>query len=167
VKRSGSIAKRPLDLALMLFFSISVLYGFLFSLPEGLGVAVAADSPWPPLRSLHGWAVAQEPAHLDPPPSLIASCLFDGLFQAPFLSVLIYAFVARKAWIRLPSMIYAGASVTNMFYYLSQTFLGPHPPPNLATYLAFNLPWLIAPMLLALRMRAPAPFGSQPSGALS
>jgi hypothetical protein len=54
--------------------SVSVLYGFLFSLPEGLGVPVAPDSPWPPLRALHGWAVAEEPAHLDPPPNLVAAC---------------------------------------------------------------------------------------------
>ena len=74
--------RRPLDLGLALFFSVSVLYGFLFSLPEGLGVPVAADSPWPPLRALHDWAVAEEPAHLDPPPNLIAACLFDGFFQA-------------------------------------------------------------------------------------
>ena len=72
------ITRRPLDLALACFFSISVVYGFLFSLPEGLGVPVAPDSPWPPLRALHDWAVAEEPAHLDPPPSLIAACLFDG-----------------------------------------------------------------------------------------
>ena len=64
-----SILRRPLDLGLALFFSLSVAYGFLFSLPEGLGVPVAADSPWPPLRALHGWAVAEEPAHLDPPPN--------------------------------------------------------------------------------------------------
>jgi hypothetical protein len=67
------IHRRPLDLALVLFFSLSVLYGFLFSLPEGIGVPVSPDSPWPPLRSLYGWAVAQEPAHLDPPPNLIAA----------------------------------------------------------------------------------------------
>lgn len=158
-----SLAKRPLDLGLILFFSVSVLYGFLFSLPEGLGVPVAADSPWPPLRALHGWAVAEEPAHLNPPASLITSCLFDGLFQAPFLSVLIYALIARKAWIRLPAMIYAGAAVTNMFYYFSETFLGPTPPLNFGTYLAFNLPWLIAPMVLALRMRDPDPFGAAPA----
>src|SRR5262249_48358465 len=73
-----SILHRPLDLALAAFFAVSVLYGFLFSLPEALGVPVAPGSPWPPLRSLYGWAVAQEPAHLDPPPVLIASLLFDG-----------------------------------------------------------------------------------------
>jgi hypothetical protein len=39
-----------------------------------------------------------------------------------------------------------------MFFYFTQTFLGPHPPPNVAYYLAFNLPWLIAPMLLGVRV---------------
>ena len=81
---------RPLDAALIAFFAVSVLYGFAFSLPEALGVPLAPDSPWPPLRSLHAWAVAQEPGHLDPRPTLIASLLFDGFVQSPFLVVLLY-----------------------------------------------------------------------------
>jgi hypothetical protein len=43
-------------------------------------------------------------------------------------------------------------AVTNMFFYFVQTFLGPHPPPNTAYYLAFNLPWLIAPAVLGARV---------------
>ena len=146
------IHRRPLDLALACFFSVSVLYGSLFSLPEGLGVAVAPDSPWPPLRSLYTWAVAEEPAHLDPPPNLVASCLFDGLFQAPALLFVIVGLVRRSAWLRPLGLFYAGAAVTNMFFYFAQTFLGPHPPPNTAYYLAFNLPWLLAPAALGLRV---------------
>lgn len=146
------ILQRPLDLALVLFFSISVLYGFLFSLPEGLGVPVAADSPWPPLRSLHEWAVAEEPAHLDPPPNLLAACLFDGLFQAPALLFVIVGLVRLRAWLRPLGLFYAGAATTNMFFYFTQTFLGDHPPPNVIYYLAFNLPWLIAPLALAARV---------------
>ena len=146
------IYRRPLDLAFAAFFSISVLYGFLFSLPEGLGVPVAPDSPWPPLRALHGWAVAEEPAHLDPPPNLIASCLFDGLFQAPSLLFVIVGLIGLRRWLRPLGLFYSGAAVTNMFFYFAQTFLGPHPPPNTAYYLLFNLPWLIAPMLLGLRV---------------
>jgi hypothetical protein len=148
----GSILKRPLDLGLVLFFSISVLYGFLFSLPEGLGVPVSADSPWPPLRALHEWAVAEEPAHLDPPPNLIAACLFDGFFQAPVLLAVIVGLVRPRPWLRPLALFYAGAAVTNMFFYFTQTFLGPHPPPNTVYYLAFNLPWLVAPLILAGRM---------------
>ncbi|HJO23820.1 MAG: hypothetical protein CMJ98_13770 [Planctomycetes bacterium] len=146
------IHRRPLDLLLVLFFVISVLYGFLFSLPEGLGASVSADSPWPPLRALHWWAVAEEPAHLDPPPNLIAACLFDGLFQAPVLLFVIVGLVRLRAWLRPLGLVYAGAATTNMFFYFMQTFAGPYPPPNVAYYLAFNLPWLIAPIVLGVRL---------------
>ena len=140
------------DLALMGFFALCVVYGLLFSLPEGLGVAVAADSPWPPLRWLHGWAVAEEAAHLEPPPNLIAATLFDGFFQAPVLIALIAGLLRHRAWPMRLALFYAGAAITNMFYYFMQTFLGPHPPPNTVYYLAFNLPWLLAPMVLAWRV---------------
>lgn len=147
------VHKRPLDLGFVLFFSVSVVYGFLFSLPEGLGVPVAPDSPWPPLQWLHGWAVAEEPAHLDPPPNLIAATLFDGLFQAPVLLAVIIGLVRQRPWLRPLALFYSGAAITNMFFYFTQTFLGPHPPPNTAYYLAFNLPWLLAPIALALRVQ--------------
>jgi len=137
---------------LVCFFSVSILYGFLFSLPEGLGVPVAADSPWPPLRALHGWAVAEEPAHLDPPPSLVAASLFDGLFQAPVLLFVVVGLVRLRPWLRPLALVYAGAATTNMFFYFTQTFLGPHPPPDVAYYLAFNLPWLAAPIVLGARV---------------
>lgn len=146
------LVQRPLDAALVAFFTVSVLYGFLFSLPEGLGVPVTADSAWPPLRALHGWAVAQEPAHLDPPPSLIASCLFDGFFQAPALLFVIFGLVRLRPWLRTLGLVYAGAAVTNMIFYFAETFLGAHPPPNTAYYLAFNLPWLFAPAVLGWRV---------------
>src|SRR5262249_50038178 len=150
-----------LDRALVVFFCITIFYGLVFSLPEGFGAPVSPDSPWPPLRSLHTWAVEQEPAHLDPPPVLLASCLFDGLFQAPILGVVIYGLLRRRPWVRPLGLFYAGAAVTNMFFYFSTTFLGPTPPPNLAVYLPFNLPWLIAPAVLGLRLLPADPF-SQP-----
>lgn len=146
------IHQRPLDLALVAFFTVTVLYGLLFSLPEGLGVPVAPDSPWPPLRALHDWAVAEEPAHLDPPPNLVAALWFDGFFQAPALLFVMYGLVRLRGWVRPLGLFYAGAAITNMLFYFTQTFLGPHPPPNTVYYLAFNLPWLIAPMALALRV---------------
>jgi hypothetical protein len=44
-----------------------------------------------------------------------------------------------------------------------QTFLGPHPPPNAAYYLAFNLPWLIAPMVLGARAMLGSDLRSAPA----
>jgi len=147
------VSRRPVDLVLIAFFVVAIAYALLFSLPEGLGVPVSPDSPWPPLRSLHDWAVAEEPAHLDPPPNLIASCLFDGFFQAPVLFFVVAGLVRPRSWLRPLGLVYAGAATTNMFFYFTQTFLGPHPPPNTAYYLAFNLPWLIAPIVLGVRVQ--------------
>jgi hypothetical protein len=144
--------RRPVDLLFVIFFSIVILYGFLFSLPEGLGVPVSPDSPWPPLRALHGWAIAEEPAHLDPPPSLIAACLFDGFFQAPALLFIVVGLIRLRWWIKPLGLVYAGAATTNMFFYFTQTFLGDHPPPNTVYYLLFNLPWILAPMALGFRV---------------
>ena len=144
--------RRPVDLLFVIFFSIVILYGFLFSLPEGLGVPVSPDSPWPPLRALHGWAVAEEPAHLNPPPNLIAACLFDGLFQAPALLFVVVGLIRLRWWLKPLGLVYAGAATTNMFFYFTQTFLGDHPPPNMAYYLLFNLPWILAPMALGIRV---------------
>ena len=93
-----------------------------------------------------------EPAHLDPPPNLIAATLFDGLFQAPALLFVMIGLVRLRAWLRPLGLFYSGAAITNMFFYFTQTFLGPHPPPNTFYYLVFNLPWLIAPMILAARI---------------
>jgi len=154
------LLKRPVDLVLIGFFTISVLYGFLYSLPQGLGVPVAADSPWPPLRSLHDWAVRFEPAHLDPPASLMAAALLDGFVYAPFGLLLIYALATGRSWIRIPALVYVGSAVTNMFIYFYVTFFGAHPPLDLAVYVSLNLPWLLVPLLLAWRMRRPDPFAA-------
>jgi hypothetical protein len=113
---------------------------------------VTPESPWPPLRWLHGWAVAQEPAHLDPPPVLIASTLFDGLFQAPVLCAIVWGLAHPRPWLVPLGLFYAGAALTNMCFYFAETFLGPLPPPHPEVYLPFNLPWLIAPAVLALRL---------------
>jgi len=146
------VLRRPFDLLFIAFFAISIAYGFLFSLPEGLGVPVAADSPWPPLRALYDWAVAEEPAHLDPPPNLIAATLFDGLLQSPMLLFIVVGLVRQRSWVVPLGLIYAGAGTTNMFFYFVQTFLGDHPPPNTVYYLVFNLPWLLAPLAFGCRV---------------
>lgn len=151
-ERSAALSRHPLDWLLMPFLAVSVVYGAAFSLPEGLGFRVAPDSPWPPLRSLYGWAVEQEPTHLDPPRTLIASTLFDGFVQTPVCAALVLGLARRRRWTRPLGLVYAGAGVINMWFYFFETLTGPLPPPHLGTYLPFNLPWLFAPALLGWRL---------------
>jgi hypothetical protein len=149
---------RALDRALVAFFLVSIAYGLAFSLPEGLGFEVSPDSAWPPLRWLHAWAVEQEPTHLDPPLFLVATCLFDGLFQAPVLMAVVHGLLRRRPWVRTLGIFYGGAAITNMYFYFYGTILGPTPPAHMDVYLAFNLPWLVAPALLVLRLLPADPF---------
>ncbi len=155
-----ALYRRPVDLLLFVFYAVSAAYGLLFSLPEALGVPVAPDSPWLPLRWLHGWAVTDEPAHLlvPLPPYLLAATAIDGFVHSPFLLVLLVALWRGWDGIRPWALLFAGSSVTNMAYYLLHTFLGDHPPPDTARYLVLNLPWLLMPLLLAWRMRRHRPF---------
>lgn len=147
------LTRRRLDHLLIPAFVIAALYAAVWSLPEALGVPVSEDSPWPPLRALHQWAVEQEPQHLDIPPTLQASVIYDGFVQLPLLVVLLVGLWKLKQWPWLGpvALVYAATSVTNMYFYFMQTFLGPHPPPNLGTYLPLNIPWAILPMLVAYR----------------
>lgn len=155
------LLRRPLDILLIAFYAISATYGLLFSLPEALGVPVSADSPWPPLRMLYDWSIAEEPTQLlQPLPVFLRSAtIMDGFIHSPFLLVLIYALVKGKNWIRPWAILFAGSSVTNMHYYFMHTLLSDTPPPNTAYYLLFNLPWMLMPMLLAWRLWKPNPFG--------
>lgn len=167
MKSHSIVNTRPLDLGLCAFFVISILYGLLDSLPEGLGIPVTPDSPWPPLRALYDWAVAQEPAHLQPPTSLLANGLFDGFIQSPVLVFVIYGLLRARDWVRPLSLIYSSGAVVNMLIYFTVTFMGPTPPPHPAIYLPFNLPWLIAPAILGIRMLRPDPFAEDRRPALN
>lgn len=148
------LRRHPLDLVLLPFFAVGALNAALLSLPEALGVPVTADSPWPPLRSLHAWAVSQEPQHLHIPPALEASVLYDGLVQLPLLVLLLVGLARLKPWSWLPlvGVAYGVSAMVNMFFYLMQTFLGPDVPPHLGVYLPLNLPWLVIPGLLVWRL---------------
>jgi hypothetical protein len=158
MNRRCAVPGRTLDQALVAFFLVSIVYGLAFSLPEGLGFEVSPDSGWPPLRWLHAWAVEQEPTHLDPPLFLVATCLFDGLFQVPVLMGVVYGLLRRRPWVRTLGIFYGGAAITNMYFYFYGTFMGSSPPLHLGVYLPLNLPWLVAPALLVLRLLPADPF---------
>jgi hypothetical protein len=143
---------RKVDRVLAVLFVLVAVNGFVLSLPEALGVPVAPDSPWPPLRALHGWAVTQEPAHLHIPPNLRASLLFDAFVQGPFALVAAFALWSGRRWLRTPGLLYAGAAIVNMYFYFFQTVFGPDPPLQPATYWPMNLPWLFLPIALAMRL---------------
>ena len=150
---STPLVRHRLDYVLLPAFVLGMVNSLTLSLPEALGVPVSPDSPWPPLRSLHTWAVQQEPQHLHIPPTLEASVLYDGFVQLGLLAVLTVGLWRLSSWpgLRTVALVYAVSAVMNMYFYFMQTFLGPDRPPHLGIYLPINLPWLVVPLLVAYR----------------
>jgi len=148
------VTRSRIDYLLIPFLLLAVLNGWVMSLPEGLGVPVSDDSPWPPLQALHGWAVEYEPAHLDIPPALRASLLYDGFVQAPVALLLAWLLwrAPAPAWVRPLGIVFGGTAVTNMWFYFFSSFAGEDEPRHLWVYVPMNLPWLIVPAVLVWRL---------------
>ena len=124
------LVRSRLDYVLIPAFLLGIVNALVLSLPEGLGVAVSPDSPWPPLQSLYTWGVEQEPQHLVMPPTLQASLLYDAFVQLPLLIILTIGLWKLKPWPWLPplALVYAVSAIVNMYFYFMQTFLGPDAP---------------------------------------
>jgi emopamil binding protein len=79
----------------------------------------------------------------------------------PFYVVLVFALVKGKNWIQLPAVVYATmiVTLTGIVVFGVEFFGDPatrtgNPP----KFLAFNLPYVLVPLLLLIRMRAARPF---------
>ena len=72
----------------------------------------------------------------------------------------INAFLRGREWIRIPAIFYSGMMFADVFIILGEEIAGPHASPHLPVVLALNLPWLLMPILLTIRLWREHPFTS-------
>jgi hypothetical protein len=116
---------------------------------------------WPPasmVDMVHHYGQAYDPLLLARPQWWKMAIWLDVLFYGPFYALAIYAFIRGREWIRLPAIFYGGMMFAGVFIILGEEMAGPHAAPNFPFVLALNLPWLLMPVLLALRLRREHPF---------
>jgi hypothetical protein len=83
----------------------------------------------------------------------------DALGFGPFYAVAIYAVLRGRDWIRIPAVYWAGLMTANVLIILMEERYGIHATPRFAVVLAANLPWLLLPQAVLVRMlRSPHPF---------
>ena len=116
---------------------------------------------WPPapmVDLIHSYGTNIDPLLMARPQWWKNAIWLDVIFYGPFYALAIFAFVKGKEWIRIPAVFYSGMMFADVFIILGEEISGPYASPRLLAVLALNLPWLLLPIALTLRLRRDHPF---------
>jgi hypothetical protein len=149
---------KRVDAALVAFFVLNL--GFITYIVDVEQIVIADPAHfqyplWPPAKLVdlvHWWGRTYDPALLARPPWWKATIWIDALFFGPYYALAIYAFIKKKNWIRIPSVIWASVMLTNVTVILSEEIWGQFATPRLPMVLFANAAWLIFPILMLIRM---------------
>ena len=161
------LSRRPLDVALVAFFAVNLLFTtYVVSFEQIAVLDPLRDPPplWPPeplLSLVRWWETRFDPLLLARPAWYRATIWLDVLAFGPFYAVAIYAFVRGRDWIRLPGTIWAAMLFTNVFIILFDELHGIHATPAPGVVVAANAAWLVVPVVVVWRLwRAERPFAA-------
>jgi len=116
---------------------------------------------WPPapmVKMIHNYGTTLDPLLMARPQWWKNTIWLDVVFYGPFYIAALYAFIKGKNWIRIPAIFYSGMMFADVFIILGEEIAGPHATPHLPIVLLLNLPWLLMPIVLTLRLRKERPF---------
>lgn len=89
------------------------------------------------------------------------STLVSAFVYGPFYLALVYAFVKGDDRIRIPAMLYVGAMLHGTLEFLYWEYVVGPAPGRPLVFWAFYGPYVLVPLLLAVRMRDPLPFAQR------
>jgi hypothetical protein len=161
------ISKRPIDIALVIFFIINLFFITYIVDVEQLVIADTANFTYPlwPSKSMvdlvHWYGKNFDPVLMARPAWWRATIWIDSLFFGPFYAFAIYAYIKGKNWIRFISIVWASVMLTNVTIILFEETVGEHASPELMRVYLANLAWVVFPVIVMWRMwRSPFPFAA-------
>jgi hypothetical protein len=164
------LAKRPIDIAIIIFYVINLFFITYIVDLEQLVIANADNFQypvWPPAKMIdlvHWYGHNFDPVLIARPAWWRATIWIDSLFFGPFYVFAIYAFAKGFKWIRLISIVWASVMLTNVSIILFEEVLGEHVSPQLMRVFLSNAAWVIFPLIVLFRMwRSENPFAASAS----
>jgi len=166
--QSLPLSKRPLDVALIIFFIVNL--GFITYVVDIEQLVIAHPDKfqypvWPPksmVDLVHWYGSNFDPVLMARPAWWRATIWIDALFFGPFYVAAIYAYAKGKNWIRFGSIVWASVMLTNVTIILFEEFCGEHATPAPGRVLLANAAWLIFPIITLWRMwRSETPFAAK------
>ena len=152
---------RKIDVFLAVVFSAFTVTSLISDLLPTVGVDFSKPSGNFFVNSNYWYAHDADPLFMHPPDWMRIVTGLSAFGYLPFYLVLVFALLTGRNWIQLPSVIYATMIVTlTGTVVFGVEFFGEPAlrTGNPAKFLAFNLPYVLVPLLLLVRMRAPNPF---------
>jgi hypothetical protein len=152
------LRRRPLDIGLLVFFIVNLLFiSYVVSLEQIVisNPASFVHPLWPPrsaIALIHWWEKTFDPLLWARPAWYRATIWIDVLLFGPFYAVAIYAYARGREWIRIPSVLWTGMMLANVTIILFDEFLGVHASPHPMVALAANASWIVVPMIVLWRM---------------
>ena len=155
------LRKRPVDIFFLVIFSVFIVTCIISDSVEGLGLDQVADSPNILVQWNYWYSSNFDPLYQSHPLWLRFISGTSAFVYVIFYVLLIISIVKRWNWIQLPSVIYATmiSTITGVIVFGVEFFGEPEfQTQNPVKFLAFNLPYVLLPILLLIRMRKPLPF---------
>lgn len=152
------LARRRVDIAIVAFFLVNLLFITYVVDLEQLVIANPYHFTyplWPPgpaVDAIHWWGRMFDHDLMARPAWWKMTIWIDNLGFGPFYVVALYAFIKGKDWIRIPSIVYAAMLLTNVLIILAEEYAGATPSPNFPLVLLANVPWLVFPVIIIVRM---------------
>ena len=152
---------RPIDWLFIVVFSMFTITSLISDLLPTIGVDISHPSSNFFVNSNWWYAHDTDPLFMTPPAWMRIVTGLSAFVYMPFYVVLVVSLIRGWNAIQLPSVIYATmiASITGIIVFGVEFFGEPEwITPNPVKFLVFNLPYVLLPILLLVRMRKPLPF---------
>lgn len=155
------LRQRPIDIVFAVFFTLFIVTSCIADMLPTLGVDFTQPTGNLLVDSNYWYAHDADPLFMNPPVWMRIVTGLSAFVYLAFYLVLVPALIRGWNRIQLPAVVYATmiASITGIIVFGVEFFGEPEfRTQNPAKFLAFNLPYVIVPLLLLIRMRAPLPF---------
>ncbi len=158
MNRRVPLRRRPLDAAIAVFFLVNLVFISYF---VDLEQVVIPDTShftypvWPPrflVDAAHRYGATVDPLVDARPVWWRVTIWMDVLLFGPYYAVAAYALLRSRSWIRIPSIMWATAMLTNVAIILSEEAWGAHATRHLGAVVASNAAWIVFPLAVLGRM---------------
>jgi hypothetical protein len=155
------LRRRPVDIVFAVVFALFIVTSCIADMLPTLGVDFSRPTGNFLVDSNYWYAHDADQLFMHPPVWMRIVTGLSAFVYLAFYLVLVPALIRGWNWIQLPAVIYATliAGITGIVVFGVEFFGEPQfRTQNAAKFLAFNLPYVVLPILLLIRMRRPLPF---------